>query len=214
MHRYQNVGVTILLARLTLGALAGTCGSALAQEAAPPAPSPRFWLQLEGGDALLLQRPQVFQEQARNNWTLSLAGGWKLRPEWLIGVDWGGVFLQDSRCNGYGVCTGTLEDIETKGKDLIHYYAVTEFHPHGGRWLFRGALGLVQYCFGMDLSRGACHSNLGWGGEIGVGYDWPWHRHGHVGLRAEYETGRVGGGNDVQAFGFNMVKATLSLSYY
>ena len=210
MHRYQNVGVKIVSVCLTLGALTGTCGSALAQEAAP---APRHWFQLQGGGALFLQRPQVFQQQARNNWTLSLAGGWKLRPNWMIGLDWGAVFLQDSRCNVY-YCTGTLEDIETKGKDLVHYYVATEYHPWGGRWLVSGGLGLLDYCHGTDLSSGDCRSNTGGGGQIGMGYDWPWGRTGHAGLRITYEAGHIGGGNDIQAFGFSMVKTTLSLSYY
>jgi hypothetical protein len=213
MHRYQNVGVTITSVCLALGALTGA-GSALALEAAHPAPSSGFWFQFQGGGVQFLNKPPVFQQQARTNWTLSLAGGWKFSPEWLIGVDWGAVLLQDSRCNGYGYCTGTLQDIETKGKTLVHYYGVTEFHPYGGRFLMRGAFGLVDYCFGTDLSSGSCRSNYGRGGELGVGYDWQWGQHGHVGLRADYEAGHVNGGNDVQAFGFRLVKTTLSLSYY
>jgi hypothetical protein len=199
--------------------LAGGCGSAWAQEAAHAAPSSGFWFQFEGGGAQFLNKPPVFQQQARTNWTLSLAGGWKIRPEWLIGLDWGDVFLQSGQCKGDygyygGYCTGTLHDIETKGKDLVHYYAVTEFHPYGGRFLVRGAFGLVQYCHGIDLSSGSCRSNEGRGGQLGVGYDWAWSRHGHVGLRADYEAGHVNGGNDLQAFGFHLVKTTLSLSYY
>ncbi len=174
----------------------------------PDSGGERFWAEADVGYARL-SRHAASESVRSNTFAFDLAGGIRVSPQLRIGLDFGGFTLQATCASPF--CNG--QELE-QGKGIEHLLAVADFRPRvRDGWLVRAGVGPSGY---WAQSAGN-HSNWnGWEAELGTGYTWRLGMAGHVGLRAGYGFGHVGGDSNRQIpeFDYSAVKVSVTVAYY
>jgi hypothetical protein len=150
-----------------------------------------------------------------DSFAFNIAGGLRVSPHVKVGLDLGGYNLQSTCLSTPShLCTGS--ELQ-RGKGLEHLFIVADYRPavHDG-WVLRAGLGGSGY-WDQSVSQYYNRDNsYGWGGELGAGYTWLAGSAAHLGLRAGYEFGHLGGsgGAGIPAFDYSALKVTLVCAYY
>ncbi len=201
-----------------MAAAVATCGllwsPAGADEASSEARGSRFWAELALGYGRV-ERSASAQTLHDDSFALNLTGGLSVSPRLEVGLDLGGYNLQ-STCLSSPAHPCTPLEME-RGKGLEHLFVVADFRPAArDGWLLHAGLGGSAY-WAQAVSQYYNRANsYGWGAEVGTGYTWRLGSRSHLGLRAGYELGRLGGNASagVPAFDYSALKLAVSVAYY
>jgi hypothetical protein len=147
-----------------------------------------------------------------------------LNPDWLVGIELGGLKLENVPCTPPDTDPGC--DYLERG--FGNLYATVVFNPRQGRWLLQASFGETTYSvdevldvdidgyvsttdYGKNL-----YSRDGWGAKLGVGYDWSRaNALTHFGLRAGYEYVRFNmRGGEVDGLSYSGLVLAFSVSWY
>ncbi len=199
----------------TAVALAGLWAIAAgAEQGAAPQEGHGWWAEVDLGYGRLERHAQS-TTLYNDSFAMSLAGGLRVTPHVMIGLDLGGYGLQ-STCASTPAHFCTPSELE-RGKGLEHLLFVADYRPAiRDGWLLHAGLGMSGY-WDQAVSQYYNRDNsYGWAAELGTGYTWRLGSRGHLGLRAGYEFGHLSGGQSagVPAFDYGAFKLMLNCAYY
>jgi hypothetical protein len=213
----------------TIALLLMACMSAVAQPTTAQTRreergGPLFWGGMQLGNATLRRNKDAVQGLNRNNFYGNIQVGLRLNPDWLVGIEVGGITLENIPCPPQE----PESSCEVLSRGFGNAYGTVVFNPRQGRWLLQASFGEATYSVdeitGVNLDGYASYieygkslySREGWGAKLGIGYDWS--RAGaltHYGLRAGYEYVRFNmPAGEIDALSYSGLVLSFSVSWY
>jgi hypothetical protein len=200
---------------ILLAACVTTACPAHADEASTARFVPHWWFEGGLGAAQLGTGQAAPNGGDRSGWVFTLGAGYRLTPEWGVGVDLGSTQVQSFFvCGYYQTCTETPSEA-ARGKEFDHYLLTTQYRPAGAAngWIFGAGVGALQYCYGLQDGY-SCQTVTSLGAGLTVGYDWRMRRAGRVGFRLAGESANFGAraSESIAAFHYSAVRLTVNWS--
>jgi hypothetical protein len=139
--------------------------------------------------------------------------GARINPQWLVGLDIGGLGLHSTRSN----YDSDYPYSSVYGESITNIFLAIQYHPDPYRGWFLGA-GAGQILYGNKVLEDASHrirSGNGHGGLARVGYDWPTSGRFHLEAVLSCEYGTVSANAPVSGHtNFSIVAASFHVAYH
>jgi len=178
----------------------------------PPESAPRFWGDFGVGVGEL-DASAAPSGASGGGIAADLTVGGRLSDRWLMGLNLGGIGNRLS--SSYYDANDRYSSVY--GQTVTNVFLTVQFEPAGDAgWLYGAGAGQVLYHnHDLEVLTGDYRNGEGAGGELHVGYDWPFPGHAHVEARLGVERGHISLSSPLGgSFSFTAVSLSVHIAHH